>query len=183
MSPELFARSFIQAFATRLVTSDTWFSATARPEGRSESRSGRARLTESEATRRHDRFVLASSMQPMGPCNRLRITTSSSLTSATRNERDADRLALLDRIADRVPELDLEQQLLEWTTLDDGHEALLVNGGGIDGGNGVYLANYGDDVHAVGSLAPIVDGYIGCIVIRADGSRYVARAVPDPLAG
>jgi hypothetical protein len=37
-------------------------------------------------------------------------------------------------------------------------------------------------VHAVGSLAPIVDGYIGCIVIKPDGSRYVARAVPDPLA-
>jgi hypothetical protein len=37
-------------------------------------------------------------------------------------------------------------------------------------------------VHAVGSLAPMVDGYIGCIVIKPDGSRYVARAVPDPLA-
>jgi hypothetical protein len=37
-------------------------------------------------------------------------------------------------------------------------------------------------VHAVGSLAPRVDGYIGCIVIKPDGSRYVARAVPDPLA-
>jgi hypothetical protein len=68
-------------------------------------------------------------------------------------------------------------------TLDDGHEALLVNGGGIDGGNGAYFANHGEDLHAVGSLAPIVDGHIGCIVIRPDGSRYVARAVPDPLAG
>ncbi len=74
------------------------------------------------------------------------------------------------------------QQSVEWTTLDDGHEALLVNGGGIDGGAGAYFANAGDDVHAVGSLAPIIDGYIGCIVIKADGSRYVARAVPDPLA-
>ena len=37
-------------------------------------------------------------------------------------------------------------------------------------------------MHAVGSLAPIVEGYVGCIVIRADGSRYVARTVPDPLA-
>jgi hypothetical protein len=68
-------------------------------------------------------------------------------------------------------------------TLDDGHEALLGNGGGIDGGNGAYFANHGEDLHAVGSLAPIVDGHIGCIVIRPDGSRYVARAVPDPLAG
>jgi hypothetical protein len=74
----------------------------------------------------------------VGPCNRLRDTTSSSLTSATRNERDADRLGLLDRIADRVPELHLDQQSLEWTTLDDGHEALLVNGGGFDGGQGAF---------------------------------------------
>jgi hypothetical protein len=99
------------------------------------------------------------------------------------NERDQDRLELLDRIAERIPELELARQSVEWTTLEDGHEALLVNGGGIDGGAGAYLANAGDDVHAVGSLAPIIDGYIGCIVIRPDGSRYVAQAVPDPLAG
>ena len=98
------------------------------------------------------------------------------------DERDADRLELLDRIADRIPDLDLDRQQIEWTTLDDGAEALLVNGGGIDGGNGAYFANYGDDVHAVGSLAPIIDGCLGCIVIRPDGSRYIARAVPDPLA-
>ena len=30
--------------------------------------------------------------------------------------------------------------------------------------------------------AQILDGFIGCIVIRPDGSRYLARAVPDPLA-
>jgi hypothetical protein len=69
------------------------------------------------------------------------------------NEKDADRLELLDRIAHRVPELDLAQQSVEWTTLDDGSEALLVNGGGIDGGSGAYFANAGADVHAVGSLA------------------------------
>ena len=46
------------------------------------------------------------------------------------NERDADRLELLDRIAHRVRELDLDRKRIEWTTLDDGHEALLVNGGG-----------------------------------------------------
>src|SRR5215207_2761365 len=99
------------------------------------------------------------------------------------NEREQDRLELLDRIADRVPELDLEQQQVEWTTLEDGHEALLVNGGGLDGGSGAYFANAGEDLHAVGSLAPIVDGFIGCIVIRPDGSRYVAQTMPDPLAG
>jgi hypothetical protein len=61
-------------------------------------------------------------------------------------------------------------------------QALVVNGGGFDGGTGAYIANAGDDVHAVGSLAPIRDGWIGCIVIAPDGSRYVGRAVPDPLA-
>ncbi len=48
---------------------------------------------------------------------------------------DADRFALLDRIAERIPELDLEQQSVEWITLEDGHEGLLVNGGGLDGGD------------------------------------------------
>jgi hypothetical protein len=98
------------------------------------------------------------------------------------NETDADRLELLDRIADRVPDLDLDQQSVEWRTLDDGHEALLVNGGGIDGGSGAYFANAGEDLHAYGSLDPLVPGHIGCIVIRPDGGRYVAQAVPDPLA-
>jgi hypothetical protein len=98
------------------------------------------------------------------------------------DERDSDRLALLDRLAERVPELDLKRHEIEWTTLDDGHEALLVDGGGIDGGEGTFFANAGEDVHAVGSVAPLITGAIGCVVIRPDGSRYLARAVPDPLA-
>jgi hypothetical protein len=98
------------------------------------------------------------------------------------NDRDHDRLTLLDRIADRVPELDLAQQSIEWTTLDDGHEALLVNGGGIDGGDGAYFANAGKDLHAVGSLAPIIEGYVGLIVLTPDGRRYLARAESDPMA-
>jgi hypothetical protein len=79
----------------------------------------------------------------------------------TMDDRDDDRLELLDRIADRVPEIDLDQHETEWTTLPDGHEVLLV-----DGWSGGYFANYGDDLHAYGSLAPILDGFIGCIVIR-----------------
>jgi hypothetical protein len=98
------------------------------------------------------------------------------------DHRDADRLALLDRIAERVPELDLDQNEIEWTTLPDGAEALLVNGGGIDGGDGAYFANACDDLHAVGSLAPLAPGHVGCIVIRPDGRRFLARVVPDPLA-
>jgi hypothetical protein len=96
------------------------------------------------------------------------------------DERDADRLALLDRLADRVPELDLDQHEVEWMTLDDGHEALLVDGAGFDGGNGAYFANAGEDVHAVGSLDPTVPGSIGCIVIKPDGSRVLARVTADP---
>jgi hypothetical protein len=95
---------------------------------------------------------------------------------------DADRLELLDRLADRVPELDLDQNEVEWMTLDDGHEALLINGGGLDGSAGAYFANAGEDVHVVGSVAPLIPGQVGCIVIRPDGSRHLARAVPDPLA-
>ena len=94
---------------------------------------------------------------------------------------DADRLLLLDRLADRVPDLDLDAQRVEWTTLDDGHQALLVNGGGVDGGEGAYFANAGEDVHAVGTLTPLVPGYIGCVVIRPDGRRRLARVIADPL--
>jgi hypothetical protein len=37
-------------------------------------------------------------------------------------------------------------------------------------------------VHAYGSVDPLIEGHLGCIVIRPDGRRYLARAVPDPLA-
>jgi phage terminase large subunit-like protein len=50
-----------------------------------------------------------------------------------------------------------------------------------NGGTGAYFANAGDDLPAVGSLAPLIDGYIGCIVIRPDGSRELARVLADPL--
>jgi hypothetical protein len=90
---------------------------------------------------------------------------------------DADPLELLDRIKARLPELDLAQQSVEWTTLPDGGEVLLV-----DGWSGGYFANHGDDLHAYGSLDPIVPGHVGCVVIEPDGTRRLARAVPDPLA-
>jgi len=99
----------------------------------------------------------------------------------TMDNRDRDRLELLDRIEERVPELKLDEHSVEWMTLPDGHEALLVDGGGVDGGDGAYFANAGDDVHAVGSTAPFA-GYLGCIVIRPDKTRILARVVPDPLA-
>lgn len=90
------------------------------------------------------------------------------MTTTEHLDPDTDRLLLLDRLAERLPELDLDREEIDWMPLDDGHQALLVNGGGIDGGDGVYFANAGEDVHAVGSLGPIVEGYVGCIVIRPE---------------
>ena len=46
-------------------------------------------------------------------------------------------------------------------------QALLVDRGWIDGGNGALFADCGDDGHAVGSVAPLVEGYVGCVVIRS----------------
>jgi len=79
--------------------------------------------------------------------------------------------------------LDLARHSVDWMTLDDNHAALRVDGGGIDGGKGAYFANAGEDLHVVGSVAPLIPGHVGCIVIRPDKTRGLARAVPDPLAG
>lgn len=96
------------------------------------------------------------------------------------NEPDADRL---DRIADRLPDLDLDRHSIEWTEMpDDGSEALVVDGGGIDGGNGFTIASHGEDLHVVGPTAPLIPGYVGCVVVRPHGSCQLARMVPDPLA-
>jgi hypothetical protein len=89
---------------------------------------------------------------------------------------DTDRLELLDRIAERVPEIKLGEYEIRWEELPDGGQALFV------GGRAEYFANHGEDLHAYGSLDPVVPGYIGCIVIRPDKTRVLARAVPDPLA-
>ena len=59
--------------------------------------------------------------------------------------------------------------------LPDGNQALLVDGGRIDGGRGFFLANAGDDVHAVGPLDPIFPGYVGCIVIAAEAPPNGSR--------
>ena len=52
-------------------------------------------------------------------------------------------------------------------------------GGGIDGGSGIYFANAGEDVHAVGSLAPAFPA-VGCIVIIRPGGRQGARPCRRP---
>lgn len=96
---------------------------------------------------------------------------------------DAERLELLDRFEKRLPEVDLDQHSIEWTEMPDtGSQALLVAGGGIDGGNGFTITSHGEDLHVVGSMAPLFPGAIGCIVIGPDGSRRLAGAVADPLA-
>jgi hypothetical protein len=64
----------------------------------------------------------------------------------------------------------------------DGAAGLAVDGGGFDGGTGVCFANAGEDVHAIGSIDPLIPGTIGCVVIRPDGTRVLAGVQPDPLA-
>jgi hypothetical protein len=96
---------------------------------------------------------------------------------------DADRLELLDRIEKRLPELDLEQHSINWIEMPDGAQGLAVDGGGFGGdGNGFTFANAGEDVHAIGPTSPLFPGYIGCVVIRPDRSRYLAHVQRDPLA-
>ena len=92
-----------------------------------------------------------------------------------------DRLKLLDRIADRVPELD------PISTRSSGPRCrtapgLLLDGGGMDGGNGYVYVNYGEDLHAYGPTAPLLPGGYGCVSIDPDGNRRLLRLVPDPLA-
>ncbi len=105
---------------------------------------------------------------------------------ATLDEVDGgDRMELLDRLADRMPDLDLDQHEIEWKTLPDGGEALVVDGGGFDGGPGWFFVNApddSDDIHAVGPTAPLAPGKIGCVLIHGDGTRELARLIDDPLA-
>ncbi len=58
----------------------------------------------------------------------------------------------------------------------------MIDGGGIDGNNGFTVATRGNDLHLVGPTAPLIPGYIGCVVVPPDGSCHRARAMPDPLA-
>ena len=99
------------------------------------------------------------------------------------DETDFDRLELLDRIAERVPELDLDQHEIEWTEMrDDGAPGLLVDGGGMDGGNGYVYVNYREDLHAYGPTAPLLPGGFGCFSIDPDGNRRLISLIADPLA-
>jgi hypothetical protein len=98
------------------------------------------------------------------------------------DQTDGERLELLDRVEKRLPEIDLGQRTVEWVSMPDGAPGLAVDGGGFDGGSVVVFANAGDDLHAIGSVAPIVPNAIGCVVIREDRSRYLAKVMPDPLA-
>jgi hypothetical protein len=62
------------------------------------------------------------------------------------NETDADRLLLLDRIADRLPEINLDEHEVAWHQLPDGAPALLVDGGGmVDDPRSPILVSVGSD--------------------------------------
>jgi hypothetical protein len=92
------------------------------------------------------------------------------------DDRDRERLALLDRIAERCPEIKLDEHSISWGETPDGAQALHV------GETGEFFANAGDDLHAYGTLAPIIPGAIGCIEIEPSGARRIIRVEPDPLA-
>ena len=82
---------------------------------------------------------------------------------------------LLARIAEYLPELDLGQHRTEWRVHpDDGSPVLWV-----DGGEMMFSA-HGEDLHVAGPL----EGFelVGCVVVKPDGSRYLAATERDPFA-
>lgn len=99
------------------------------------------------------------------------------------DDADGKRFELLDRIAERLPELSLDDYSIEWATLPDGGEALVIDGGGFDGGSGYFIANspVGDDLHLVGPTTPLVPGKIAALAIHPDGTRELVKLIPDPL--
>ena len=91
---------------------------------------------------------------------------------------------LLDRLADQVPELDLDNNEIEWTTLPDGHEALLVTGGGMDGDSGTFFASCGEDLHAAAvaadrGLCRLHRDQAGCLPPPRSGGARPAGRVED----
>jgi hypothetical protein len=50
--------------------------------------------------------------------------------------------------------------------------------GGIDGSNGFTIASHDDDLHVVGPTSPLIPGYVGCVVVRRDGSRVLLAWCP-----
>lgn len=111
------------------------------------------------------------------------LTKITSDTSTTIDETDTDRLLILDRIAEQMPDLDLRLHEAEWRRFDDGIETLLVDGGGIDGGTGYMVSNgpIDEDLHVIGPTDPLFPGKIVAVSIHPDGSRKLAKLIPDPL--
>lgn len=59
----------------------------------------------------------------------------------------------------------------------------MIDGGGFDGGNGYFIANAGDDLHVMGTMAPMISRAIGLVAIHADGARELVRVIEDPASG
>jgi hypothetical protein len=96
-------------------------------------------------------------------------------------DRTEEQLELLDRIKDRIG-FDPGQHEIAWQELeDDGAVALLVDGGGFDGGDGAFFVNEGEDLHVYGSLDPVVPGHVGCLIFDPNGGRTLRQVVPDPI--
>jgi hypothetical protein len=70
-----------------------------------------------------------------------------------------------------------------WTRLAHGSEALLVDGGGIDGSTGYFIANApdgSDNLHVIGPTAPPMPGKIGAIAIHAASNPLASPTDPRP---
>lgn len=94
---------------------------------------------------------------------------------ATIPETDTLRLTLLDRLAERCPELgNVGDHEVDWLPLDDGDEALVLDRSGFATGTGAYFVLSGDDVLAIGPIGSA--DVVGVVVIRPDGSRELLSA-------
>jgi transposase len=102
-----------------------------------------------------------------GPCSRRRCTRSDTPPTPSATSEPS--------------QLDLARERVEWRTLLDSGEALFVNLDAATGdGDGAYFACHNDDLHAVGSLAPLIEGAIGLIAIKPDHTRQL-RPRPTPI--
>jgi hypothetical protein len=96
--------------------------------------------------------------------------------AVTLTDVEQNRLTLLDRLADRCPDLGtVAEHEVEWMELPEGNEALVLDRSRFTEGRGAYFMLEGENVLAVGPLGP---DHSGVIVIRPDGSRELRAVTP-----
>ena len=90
---------------------------------------------------------------------------------------------LLDRIAEQVPEFDLRRAVDRVD--DDGGRSTRRWSSTAAASMAVTVPTSRTTARTCtrsACMAPLIPDHIGCVVIRPDGSRYLARVMPDPLA-